>query len=175
VREWFLRESVKEKMKMSEHTPENEITPKPKAELTEVKTEEVGDVAEVTEEDTTEPETAEETEKTEKPVRKTWIQNFSVKEVEDIETVDRLTIKAGINEYKGSMLVFLAKVTDKEFSRQFFSMPAYVWEKALPILQKYIPRIAEAEKNMMAVNVTKELERLKELGIDISTILKKVQ
>lgn len=106
---------------------------------------------------------------------KTWIENFNVKECEDVETIDRLTVKVGINEYKGQMLVFMAKVTDKEFSRQFFSMPAYVWEKAIPRLLKLTPKIADVEKAVMTDAVTKELQRLKDLGVDISTLLKSVQ
>jgi len=117
----------------------------------------------------------EETEPEEEKVVKTWLENFSVRECEDIETVDRLTIKAGINEYKGQHLVFLAKVTDKDFSRQFFSMPAYVWEKAIPVLQRMTPKIAEVEKATMANAVKAELERLKALGVDINAILASVQ
>jgi len=116
---------------------------------------------------TTEPETTE--------PRRDWRQNFNVKEEKDVETIDRLTIKAGINEYKGNLLVFLAKVTDKNFSRTFFSMPAYVWEKAIPILQEITPRIAEVEKQTMKENLAKELARLKELGIDINEVVSMVK
>jgi hypothetical protein len=119
--------------------------------------------------ETAEPEATEE----ERP-QKTWYENFSVKECKDVETIDRLTVKVGINEYKGSHLVFIAKVTDKEFSRQFFSMPAYVWEKAIVELQKVIPKVAEVEKQTMTANIEKELARLKELGIDITAIAQKV-
>jgi hypothetical protein len=109
----------------------------------------------------------------EKP-KKDWVENFSVKKQVDIETIDRLTVKVGINEYKGNTLVFIAKVTDKNFSRQFFSMPAYVWQKALEELKKIIPDVAEVEKQTMTVNIEKELARLKELGIDITAIAQKV-
>lgn len=131
-------------------------------------------------EDVEETET-EETETTEEPAvqaetssKPSWVENFSVKEKTDIEEVARLKIVAGVNEYKGQHLVFLAKVTDKDFSRQFFSMPAYVWEKAIPILQKYIPQIAEIEKKSMVANMAKELTRLKELGINIQDVLKAI-
>ena len=113
---------------------------------------------------------AEEKPKRENP-RITWRKNFNVQKEVDIATVDRLTIKAGINQYKGNTLVFLAKVTDKDFSRQFFSMPAWVWEKAIEVLKTIIPEVAEVEKKAMAEAVAKELARLKELGIDISTVV----
>jgi hypothetical protein len=116
-----------------------------------------------------------ETPETPQKPQKTWAENFNVKEQETIETVDRLKIVVGINEYKGSHLVFMAKVTDKEFSRQFFSLPAYVWEKAIPILQKHLPKIAEVEKQTMKESVAKELQRLKELGIDINELVAQVK
>lgn len=104
-----------------------------------------------------------------------WRDNFNVKESTNIETVDRLTIVAGVNEYKGQHLIFLAKVTDKNFSRQFFGMPATLWQQAIPAIQKYIPKLAEIEKKSMVESVQKELQRLAELGIDISSLVKKVQ
>jgi len=108
-------------------------------------------------------------------VQKSWKENFNVKEMTEIETVDRLRVIAGVNEYKGNFLVFLAKVTDKDFSRQFYSMPAYVWQKALPIIQNYTLSIADVEKKAMADAVLKELQKLKELGIDIGELAKRVQ
>jgi len=113
-------------------------------------------------------------EATQERKRKTWNENFNVKEMSEIETVDRLRVITGVNEYKGNFLVFLAKVTDKEFSRQFFSMPAYVWQKALPLIDKYTKSIAEVEKKSMANAVLVELKRLKELGIDTDALLKQV-
>jgi len=70
--------------------------------------------------------------------------------------------------------VFLAKVTEKDFQRSFFSMPAYVWEKALPILQNYVRRIGEIEKKAMADQVLKELKRLQELGIDVKSLVQQL-
>lgn len=158
-------------------TPENETeklrdetpqpTPKP---IPEPETDVPEDMEESTEQETVE----ETTEKTESKPRKTWIENFGVKEVVDVEEIDRLTVKVGVNEYKGNHLVFIAKVTDKEFSRQFFSMPAYLWEKAIIELQKVIPKVAQVEKQTMSTNIEKELLRLKELGIDIGAIARKV-
>ena len=116
-----------------------------------------------------------ETETKPKNPRLNWKENFNVKEMTEIDKVDRLRIIAGVNEYKGQHLIFVSKVTDKDFSRQFFSMPAWVWEKTIPVIKQYIPKIAEIEKQAMAEAVAKELQRLKEMGIDIGEILKRVQ
>ena len=103
--------------------------------------------------------------------RRNWKEYKGVVECTPIDTVDRLTIYAGVNEYKGNHLVFIAKVTDKDFQRAFFSMPAYVWEKAIPVLQNYVKRIGEIEKKAMAEAVLKELKRLQELGIDVKSLI----
>jgi len=108
----------------------------------------------------------------EKP-KKNWKENFNVKECVKVETIDRLDIMIGVNEYKGSTMVFAAKVTDKDFSRQFFSLPAYVWQKVIVELSKILLHIAEIEKKSMSDAVVKELQRLKDLGIDISSLVKK--
>jgi len=122
------------------------------------------------------PETEEET--TEKPEaeapRKSWSENFNVKKMTEIETIDRLRIIVGVNEYKGSHLVFIAKVTDKDFSRHFFSMPAWVWNKTVPILSQYGAEIGTIEKEEMAKKVLEELKRLKELGIDVGALASRV-
>ena len=110
----------------------------------------------------------------EKPSRKSWREFKSVKEATEIDKVERLSVYAGVNEYKGTHLVFMAKVTDKDYQRAFFGMPAYVWEKALPILAEYVGRIAEIEKTAMADAVIVELKRLKELGIDVAGLVEKV-
>lgn len=120
---------------------------------------------------TTVPEKAEEPKES---ARRDWKSYKGVVECTPIDTVDRLTIYAGVNEYKGNHLVFLAKVTDKDFQRAFFSMPAYVWEKAIPILQNYVSRIAEIEKKAMAQAVLNELKRLQELGIDVKSLVEKL-
>jgi arabinogalactan endo-1,4-beta-galactosidase len=119
-------------------------------------------------------ETGAEVESTEKVPEKpkiTWTENFHVKADVKVDTVDRLEIHVGVNEYKGSTLVFLAKVTDQNFSRQFFSMPAYLWEKTIAELQKVLPDVAKIEKASMVSAAAAELKRLKELGIDIDAIL----
>lgn len=125
----------------------------------------------------TQPANATTTEKTEESgssARRNWKEYKGVIECTPIDTVDRLTIYAGVNEYKGNHLVFIAKVTDKDFQRAFFSMPAYVWEKALPILQNYVRRIGEIEKKAMAEQVLKELKRLQELGIDVKSLVQQL-
>jgi hypothetical protein len=116
----------------------------------------------------------EEAETEEAQPKKNWAENFNVKQKEVIETVDRLNIVTGVNEYKGNFLVFMAKVTDKDFSRQFYSMQAYVWLKALPTIEKMAKSIAEVEKKAMADKVMVELKRLKELGIDVTALAGKV-
>ena len=116
----------------------------------------------------------EQTEEPKESPRRDWKSYKGVVECTPIDTVDRLTIYAGVNEYKGNHLVFLAKVTDKDFQRAFFSMPAYVWEKAIPILQNYVSRIAEIEKKAMAQAVLNELKRLQELGIDVKSLVEKL-
>jgi len=105
---------------------------------------------------------------------KDWKQNFSVKESKEVEKVERLSIVVGVNEYKGQHLVFLAKVTDKNFSRQFFSMPAFIWEKTVPALQEYIGKIAEIERASLEVKALEELRRLASFGVDVKALLKKV-
>jgi len=102
--------------------------------------------------------------------RKKWTEFKGVIESTTIDEVDRLKIVAGVNEYKGNHYVFLGKVTEADFQRAFFSMPAYVWQKALPILSDYAQRIGVIEKQAMAKAVLDELKRLKELGIDIKAI-----
>jgi len=119
------------------------------------------------ENEATEPETEQETGN----ARRNWREYKGVVEATPIDTVDRLTIYVGVNEYKGNHLIFVAKVTDKDFQRSFFSMPAYVWEKAIPVLQNYVKRIGEIEKKAMAEAVLKELKRLQELGIDVKSLI----
>lgn len=114
------------------------------------------------------------TETKEKPTRKDWKAFKGVVESTEVDKVDRLSIYAGVNEYKGTHLVFMAKVTDKDYQKAFFGMPAYVWEKALPILRKYTGKIAEIEKKAMADAVVVELKRLKELGIDVADLVQQV-
>jgi hypothetical protein len=99
-----------------------------------------------------------------------WKEFKNVKESSLIDTVDRLQIVAGVNEYKGNHYVFIAKVTDKDFQRSFFSLPAYVWQKAIPVIQDYTQRIAEIEKKAMEQQVLEELKRLKEMGIDVKAL-----
>ena len=114
-----------------------------------------------------------ETAEAEKPSRKSWRAFKSVVEATEVDKVERLSVFAGVNEYKGTHLVFVAKITDKEYQKAFFGMPAYVWEKALPILKKYVGRIADIEKKAMAEAVLIELKRLKELGIDVEGLAAK--
>ena len=123
-----------------------------------------------------EAETEEPTEATEEPAskRKSWREFKGVVEATEIDKLERLSIFAGVNEYKGTHLVFMAKVTDKDYQRAFFGMPAYVWEKAIPMLQKYVKNIAKIEKKAMADAVLVELKRLKELGIDVAGLIEKV-
>lgn len=123
-----------------------------------------------------EAETEEPTEVAEEPAtsRKSWREFKNVKEASEIDKLERLSVYAGVNEYKGSHLVFMAKVTDKDYQRAFFGMPAYMWEKAIPVLQKYVKNIAKIEKKAMADAVLVELKRLKELGIDVAGLIEKV-
>ena len=109
----------------------------------------------------------------EKPTRKDWKAFKNVVEATEIDKVDRLSIYAGVNEYKGTHLVFVAKVTDKDYQKAFFGMPAFVWEKALPVLKKLVGRIGDIEKKAMAEAVLVELKRLKELGIDVEGLAAK--
>jgi len=111
----------------------------------------------------------------EKPLgRRNWREFKNVVEYEPVGQVDRLNIVAGVHQYKGNHLVFVAKVTEKDFARSFFSMPAYMWEKALPILQKYVNNIAEIEKKAMEQAVIAELKRLQELGIDVKALINRI-
>jgi len=109
------------------------------------------------------------------PAPKNWRENFTVREDTTVETVERLSVIVGANEYKGQTLVFIAKVTDKNFSRQFFSMPSWVWDKAIPIIQGYSARVGEIEKKAMAQRALAELKRLQELGVDVKGLLEKLE
>ena len=113
---------------------------------------------------------AETAEKTENP-RRNWKEYKGVIEYEPVGELDRLKICVGVNRYKGNHLVFVTKVTDKDFARSFFAMPAYMWEKALPTIQKYVNNIAEIERKAMEQAVIKELKRLQELGIDVKSLV----
>ena len=106
--------------------------------------------------------------------RRSWQEFKNVIEYETVGELDRLKICVGAHQYKGNHLVFVAKVTEKDFARSFFSMPAYMWEKALPILQKYVNNIAEIEKKAMEQAVIAELKRLQELGIDVKALANKI-
>jgi hypothetical protein len=99
-----------------------------------------------------------------------WKEFKNVVESTTIDVIDRLSIVAGVNQYKGNYMVFIAKVTDKDFQRAFFSMPAYVWQKAIPVLQQYVGKIGEIEKKAIAEQVLAELKRLKEMGIDVKAL-----
>jgi len=114
------------------------------------------------------------TEPTPETTAKDWKENFNVKESKEVEKVERLSVVVGVNEYKGQHLVFMAKVTDKNFSRQFFSMPAYVWDKTIPALQEYVVKIGEIEKKAMTDKALEELKRLAELGVDVKALLRKL-
>jgi len=118
--------------------------------------------------DVTEPEAEK------KSARKDWKEFKGVVEAEKLDTIDRLDIVAGVNQYKGNHFVFVAKVTEEGFQRAFFSMPAYAWNKALPVLTGYASRIGEIEKQAMAKAVIDELKRLKELGIDIKGLVEQL-
>lgn len=119
-------------------------------------------------------ETTPETVKPTQSTRALWRDKFGVKEEQIIEEIERIKIVAGVNEYKGNYLVFLAKETSPNYARQFFSMPAYVWEKAIVSLKGFASRIAEIEKKAMAEAVLVEMRRLKELGIDVQALASKV-
>jgi len=121
--------------------------------------------------DVTEPET----EEAKKSGRQNWKEFKGVVDSSVIDTIDRLSIVAGVNEYKGNHYVFLGKVTEGDFQRAFFSMPAYAWKKAIPILTGYVDRIADIEKASMANAVLVELKRLKELGIDVTQLLEQLK
>ena len=106
--------------------------------------------------------------------RRDWREFKNVVEYQPVGQVDRLNIVAGVHQYKGNHLVFVAKVTEKDFARSFFSMPAHMWQKALPILQKYVNNIAEIEKKAMEQAVIAELKRLQELGIDVKALVNRI-
>jgi len=106
---------------------------------------------------------------------KDWKDYFNVKEATKIDTVDRLDIMVGVNEYKGQTAIFMCKITDRGRAQSFSPLPAYLWEKALPIIGGYIKRIGEIERRAMVDSVVKELERLKALGVDVKDILKQVK
>jgi hypothetical protein len=116
----------------------------------------------------------EEEEEAETGEARPWTEFKNVVEHTTIDVVDRLSIVAGVNKYKGNYMIFLAKITDKNFQRSFFSMPAYVWSKAIPIIQGYVDKIGEIEKQEIAKQVLEELKRLKEMGIDVKVLAQQV-
>lgn len=105
-----------------------------------------------------------------KAERKTWRQSFNVKEDTVIDKFDSFEVACGINEYEGTYQVFIAKATSPTYTRQFFAMPAWVWQKTLAEIGKYAERIGAVEKKAMADAVIAELKRLKELGVDIAAL-----
>lgn len=108
------------------------------------------------------------------PERRNWREFKNVVEYETVGELDRLKICVGVNQYKGNHLVFITKVTDRDFARSFFAMPAHMWKKALPVIQKYVENIAEIEKKAMEQAVIAELKRLQELGIDVKALINKL-
>jgi len=108
------------------------------------------------------------------PKRRNWREFKNVVEYETVGELDRLKICVGVNQYKGNHLVFITKVTDRDFARSFFAMPAHMWQKALPIIQKYVENIAEIERKAMEQAVIAELKRLQELGIDVKALINKL-
>lgn len=111
------------------------------------------------------------TEETEETVEmQDWRAFKNVVEHQVIDTLDRLQIVAGVNQYKGNYYVFLAKVTDKNFQRSFFMLPAMTWSKALPVISNYVSKIGEIEKKALVQKVVEELKRLRALGIDVKAI-----
>ena len=108
------------------------------------------------------------------PERRNWREFKNVVEYETVGELDRLKICVGVNQYKGNHLVFITKVTDRDFARSFFAMPAHMWQKALPLIQKYVENIAEIERKAMEQAVIQELKRLQELGIDVKALINKL-
>jgi len=106
------------------------------------------------------------------PKRVNWKENYGVKELKEIMTVDRLKLYVGVNEYKGELRIFVAKVSDKDFCRQFFAMPASVWQKAIPTINEMIGKVSEIEKQIMIEKFREEVERLKSMGIDVTQIIR---
>lgn len=104
--------------------------------------------------------------------RKNWVENYNVKKQIKVDTINRLNIIVGVNEYKGQINVFMAKVTEGDFCKQFTALPAYIWEKTIPALQEVIPEVAEVERAVMTEKAKKELKRLDELGVDVKALLK---
>lgn len=112
--------------------------------------------------------------KVEKAKVRDWKKYFNVRESTKVDTVNRLDIMVGVNEYKGQTAIFMCKITDRGRCQSFNPLPPYLWEKAVPVISGYIERIGEIERKAMVADVTKELERLKALGVDISALVDKV-
>ena len=110
----------------------------------------------------------------EKPKVRDWREYFNVSEDTKVDTVNRLDIMVGVNQYKGQTAIFMCKVTDRGRCQNFNPLPPYLWEKAIPIINDYVGRIAEIEKQAMVDSVKEELERLKSLGVDVSALIKEV-
>ena len=100
-----------------------------------------------------------------------WKENYNVKELKEIVEIDRLKLYVGINEYKGELRVFVAKVSDKDFCRQFFAMPASVWDKTVPVIAEMSSKVSEIEKQLILQKFREEVERLKAMGIDVTQAL----
>jgi len=91
-----------------------------------------------------------------------------------IDVIDRLQVVAGVNQYKGNYYVFVAKITDKNFQRSFFMLPALTWQKTLPVLSNYINKIGEIERKALAQQALEELKRLQALGIDVKALVQQL-
>jgi len=107
--------------------------------------------------------------------RSDWRETFGVKNDVLIDTIDRLEIRVGVNFYKNQYQLFIAKVTDKGFLRQFYALPSWVWEKILPTLRLKLDEIKDIEREDMTRKVLSEIEKLKTMGVDVEELLRKVK
>jgi len=119
-----------------------------------------------------EKEKVEEKEETE---RSDWRETFGVRSDVLIDVVDRLEIRVGVNYYKNQYQLFIAKVTDKGFLRQFYALPSWIWEKIIPTLELKLEEIKDIEREDMTKKVLSEIEKLKAMGVDVEELLRKVE
>jgi len=101
-----------------------------------------------------------------------WKERFNVKTSQLIDTIDRLQIHVGVNYYDGSYNIFVAKVTESGYCKSFYALPTSLWNKILPLLQKYINEVSRIELEDRKAKILEEIEKLKQLGVDISKLVK---
>jgi len=101
-----------------------------------------------------------------------WMERFNVKSDVHIDTIDRLEIHVGVNYYDGNYNIYVAKVTESGFCKSFYALPTAIWKKLLPYINKFTEEVSRIELEDRKAKILEEIEKLKQLGVDISKLVK---